>query len=77
MGNQRRNEVIIQEIMIKINSLQDIKEAKLKVFSNVDQVEPPQDKGLKYFIKGVTDEMRADYRKNLLAVTKDVKRLSS
>lgn len=50
---------------------QDIKEAKLKVFSNVDQIESPVDKGLKEFIKGITDSMRSQYRKGLFEVTKD------
>jgi len=52
-------------------SEQDMKEAKLKVFSNVDQVESPLDKGLRFFIKGISDNMRKEYREGLLSVTKD------
>ena len=39
-------------LVLNISSEQDIKEAKLKVFSSFDQVESPLDKGLSYFIKG-------------------------
>ena len=55
-----------------INSEQDIKESKLKVFSSVDQVESALEKGLRFFIKGVTDDQRVEYRNRLLAVEKKV-----
>jgi hypothetical protein len=52
MGCPRKNDVAKMVLEI-INSEQDIKEAKLKIFSNVDQVESPVDKGLRTFIKGI------------------------
>ena len=42
------------------------------MFSQVDHVEAPLDKGLRYFIKGITDEQRVEYRNRLLAVEKKV-----
>jgi len=50
---------------------QDIKETKLKVFSSVDRVESPLEKGLRYFITGISDEMRNNYRQKLLNVGRD------
>jgi len=53
------------------NSDQDIKEAKLKVFSSVDRVESALEKGVKYFVRGISDEMRNEYRQRLLNVGRD------
>ncbi|XP_051281602.1 presequence protease, mitochondrial [Dicentrarchus labrax] len=48
---------------------QDIDEAKLAVFSNVDAPVAPSDKGMGQFIHGITDEMKQSLRERLFAVT--------
>jgi Zn-dependent M16 (insulinase) family peptidase len=49
----------------------DIKEAKLYIFSDIDQVTTPQNKGLEMFFKDVTPKERDEFRKRLLNVTRD------
>lgn len=48
----------------------DIDEAKLQVFQSIDQPIPPSSQGLEYFLTGITNEMKQDYRLRLLEVTK-------
>ncbi|XP_041927945.1 presequence protease, mitochondrial isoform X2 [Alosa sapidissima] len=50
-------------------SQQDIDEAKLSVFSAVDAPVAPSDKGLGFFLSGVSDEMKQQHRERLFAVT--------
>ncbi|XP_054166731.1 presequence protease, mitochondrial-like [Oppia nitens] len=51
-------------------SEQDIDEAKLSVFQEVDHPIMPSEQGLLLFVNGITDQMRHDYRMRLLDVTK-------
>lgn len=50
---------------------QDVEESKLCVFQDVDRPVEPGKRGLNFFINGETDEIRQEYRKLLLDVTKD------
>ncbi|XP_062843809.1 presequence protease, mitochondrial [Trichomycterus rosablanca] len=48
---------------------QDVDEAKLSVFSDVDAPVAPSDKGLGIFLNGISDEMKQAHRERLFAVT--------
>lgn len=50
---------------------QDIEEAKLSVFAEVDKPVSPSNRGMLYFTQGVTDEMRQANRDRLFNVTRD------
>ncbi|CAM4600021.1 unnamed protein product [Lepidochelys kempii] len=50
---------------------QDIDEAKLAVFSAVDTPIAPSDKGMNYFLNGISDEMKQRHREQLFAVSRD------
>lgn len=50
---------------------QDIEEAKLSVFAEVDKPVSPSNRGMLYFTQGVTDEMRQANRDRLCNVTRD------
>lgn len=50
---------------------QDILEAKLAVFAQVDAPVPPSNKGMTLFQQGITDEMRQLHRDRLFAVDKE------
>lgn len=49
---------------------QEIDEAKLQVFQSVDQPITPSDQGAEYFLTGVNDQMKQEYRLRLLDVDK-------
>ncbi|CAG2163811.1 unnamed protein product [Oppiella nova] len=49
---------------------QDVDEAKLSVFQDVDHPIMPSEQGLECFVNGITDQMKHDYRMRLLDVTK-------
>ena len=49
---------------------QDVDEAKLSTFQQVDQPVMPSEHGLEFFSNGITDQMKQDYRMRLLDVTK-------
>jgi Zn-dependent M16 (insulinase) family peptidase len=49
---------------------QDIKDSKISLFAKVDRVVEPQNKGLRKWVYGITDDMRDEYRKRLLDVSK-------
>ena len=49
----------------------DIKEAKLFVFSQIDHIVAPQNKGLDIFLNGITFEEKNIFRKRLLQVKKE------
>lgn len=49
---------------------QDVDEAKLSAFQQVDQPVMPSEQGLEFFINGITDQMKHEYRMRLLDVTK-------
>lgn len=49
----------------------DLNEAKLYVFSSLDQVTAPQNKGLEMFIRNITRKERNLFRKRLLETTKE------
>lgn len=51
-------------------SERDIEESKLGVFQDVDKPVEPGMRGQLYFLLGETDEIRQEYRKRLLEVTK-------
>ena len=77
-------------LLIFVYSAQDIKDAKLSLFSSIDKKIEPQNKGLRTWIYGmyillkikinitlgISDEMRSEYRNGLLSVTKQVCRLN-
>ena len=48
----------------------DVEESKLGVFQDIDRPVEPGRRGLNYFTLGETDEMRQNYRRNLLDVSK-------
>ncbi|XP_054292888.1 presequence protease, mitochondrial isoform X1 [Pongo pygmaeus] len=50
---------------------QDIDEAKLSVFSTVDAPIAPSDKGMDYFLYGLSDGMKQAHREQLFAVSHD------
>ena len=50
---------------------QDIDEAKLSTFQEVDEPIPPGRKGMGIFTRGITYQMKQDYRVKLLNVTKN------
>jgi len=50
---------------------QDIEEAKLSVFAEVDKPISPSNRGMSYFTQGVTDDMRQTNRDGLFSVTRD------
>uniref|UniRef100_A0A2K5QPV1 Presequence protease, mitochondrial n=1 Tax=Cebus imitator TaxID=2715852 RepID=A0A2K5QPV1_CEBIM len=50
---------------------QDIDEAKLSVFSTVDAPVAPSDKGMDYFLSGLSDDMKQAHREQLFAVSRD------
>lgn len=52
-------------------SQQEISEAKLSVFAQVDSPVPPGSKGMRKFLYGINDETYSTYRHQLLDVTKD------
>lgn len=52
-------------------SQEDIKEAKLRTFGEVDKPVPPGKRGMYFFIDGLSDEMRQRHREDLFAVNKD------
>ncbi|XP_013777070.1 presequence protease, mitochondrial-like [Limulus polyphemus] len=55
---------------------QDLVEAKLGVFSEVDKPVPPGEKGMKLFLNGLTDDMQQVHRDQLLnTTTEDVVRV--
>lgn len=49
----------------------DIEESKLGVFQDIDRPVEPGRRGLNYFTHGETDEIRQEFRRRLLDVTKD------
>lgn len=49
----------------------DIEESKLGVFQEVDKPVEPGKRGLSHFIHGESDEIRQEYRRRLLKVSKD------
>ncbi|XP_065906804.1 presequence protease, mitochondrial-like isoform X4 [Dysidea avara] len=49
---------------------QDVDEAKLGVFSQVDSPVSPGNKGLTLFLQGISDELRQQHRDQMFAVTK-------
>lgn len=49
----------------------DIEESKLGVFQDVDRPVEPGRRGMNYFTVGETDDMREDFRRRLLDVTKE------
>lgn len=49
----------------------DIEESKLGVFQDVDRPVEPGRIGLQYFINGESDEVKQDYRRRLLEVSRD------
>lgn len=49
----------------------DVEESKLGVFQDVDRPVEPGRRGMNYFTMGETDDMREDFRRRLLDVTKD------
>lgn len=49
---------------------QDIDESKLQVFQSVDAPIMPSEQGLEYFLTGIDDDMRQEYRLRLLDVQK-------
>ncbi|XP_063778219.1 presequence protease, mitochondrial [Pseudophryne corroboree] len=51
-------------------TLEDIDEAKLSVFSAVDSPVAPSDKGMNFFMNGISDEMRQKHRQQLFAVSR-------
>jgi len=52
-------------------SQKDINEAILKTFSDIDTPKPPSKEGIVEFLTGLTDEMRQNYRNELLNINKD------
>jgi presequence protease len=52
-------------------SQQDIKEAKIFTFSQVDKIINPANKGLELFLRGIKEEDRNIFRNRLLNVNKD------
>ncbi|KAL9969305.1 hypothetical protein ACROYT_G021504 [Oculina patagonica] len=50
---------------------QDIEEAKLSVFAEVDKPVSPSNRGMLYFTQAVTDDMRQTNRDRLFSVTRD------
>jgi Zn-dependent M16 (insulinase) family peptidase len=52
-------------------TLDDINEAKLSVFSQVDSPVPPSSKGSTHFLRGINDDMRSRYRERLLETSSD------
>lgn len=50
---------------------QDINEAKLSVFSQVDQPISPGNQGMRLFLRGLKEEQFAEYRQQLLSVSRD------
>jgi Zn-dependent M16 (insulinase) family peptidase len=51
-------------------SEQDIDEAKLATFQEVDHPIMPSEQGLQFFVNGISDQMKHEYRMRLLDVTK-------
>ena len=49
---------------------QDISEAKLSVFSQVDQPISPGNQGMRLFLRGLKEEQFAEYRQQLLSVSR-------
>ena len=49
----------------------DLNEAKLSVFSQIDKPTPPGSKGLRNFLHGITEDEWSLYRQRLLAASKD------
>ncbi|CAG2114422.1 unnamed protein product, partial [Medioppia subpectinata] len=49
---------------------QDIDEAKLSIFQEVDHPIMPSEQGLEFFVNGIDDQMKHDYRMRLLDVSK-------
>ncbi|EGR33914.1 peptidase M16 inactive domain protein [Ichthyophthirius multifiliis] len=49
----------------------NIEESKLSLFSKIDQIIKPQDRGLAYVLENKTDEMRQQYRQEIIDATRD------
>ena len=49
---------------------QEVDEAKLSTFQEVDNPIMPSEQGLEFFVRGITDQMKNEYRMQLLDVTK-------
>lgn len=50
---------------------QDVEESKLGVFQDIDRPVEPGRRGVNYFLLGETDEMREQYRRRLLDVSRE------
>lgn len=73
--NPKRTFLTFEKSIAKISEgkfdLQDIIDAKIFSFSVLDKIINPSNKGLIGFLRGVTEEERNEFRKNLLQVTKE------
>lgn len=54
---------------LSLSSERDLKEAKMSLFSRIDRNIEPYNKGLKWFLFGMHDRVRLNYRQAILATT--------